>query len=58
MSHTKDYNNIQTGDEIKFILEARKLGFNAYVNTKVKCEHLVEGKFEKQGNTYIHPMFK
>lgn len=56
---TQDMNNIRTTDDIGFILNARKLGFNAYCNTKVKCNHLIKEKFrkDKQG-TYYHPIYE
>ncbi|MFC1686293.1 glycosyltransferase [Nanoarchaeota archaeon] len=48
-----------TTDEMVFIKEARKEGFKMYVYTKIKCNHLISGKFEKdsQGNLK-HPLFK
>lgn len=56
---TAEMGNIKSGDDIYFILEARKLGFNAYCNTKLKCEHLIEGKYDKdEDGVYEHPMFK
>jgi GT2 family glycosyltransferase len=52
-------NGIQTSDDVYFMEEARKKGFKIYVDTSVKCEHLFEGKFEKdeEGNL-LHPVYK
>ena len=48
-----------TGDDIFFILSARKKGFRAYCNTKTKAEHLVMGKFRKdEQGEYHHPMYE
>lgn len=54
---TQDMNNIKTGDDIYFCLEARKHRFKAYCNTRIKCEHLIKGKFKKEGNLYKHPIY-
>jgi GT2 family glycosyltransferase len=44
--------NVITGDDIYFITKAREAGFTAYCYTKIKCEHLVKGKYKKdaEGN--------
>ena len=39
-----------TGDDIYFVDKARELGYEPYCNTKVKCKHLVLGKYEKDEN--------
>jgi len=48
-----------TSDDIYFAERAEELGFEIFCNTKVKCDHLVEGKYESDafGNK-IHPAFK
>jgi GT2 family glycosyltransferase len=52
-------NTVKTTDDIGFIFNARKEGFNAYCNTKIKCNHLVEEKYvkDKEGN-FFHPGLK
>ena len=49
--------NLSTGDDIYFCTKAEEEGFEIYCDTKVKCKHLVEGKFRKdeKGNL-IHPL--
>lgn len=44
-------------DDIIFMKKVRKKGFKIYCNTKLKCEHLIKGKFrkDKDGNL-IHPI--
>lgn len=51
---TSDIGNIKTTDEIEFILKAKKLGFDSYCHTKLKCKHLIKEKL-KQGK---HPVYK
>jgi len=48
-----------TGEDAFYFHSARKEGFDLYVYTKIKCEHLLEGKYEKdsEGNL-VHPLFK
>ena len=55
---TTKFDNLPTTDDISFVLEAKKAGFESYCYTKVKCTHMLENKFEKdsQGN-YMHPGF-
>ena len=56
---TQNMNNIKTGDDIGFILNARKEGFKVYCYTKIKCEHLIKEKFRKdEQGTYHHPMYE
>ena len=47
-----------SGEDIYFITEARKRGFSSYVNTEVRCNHLIFQKFEKdsEGNL-LHPLW-
>lgn len=50
---------LNTTDDIYFILNAREQGFNPYCYTKVKCEHLVQGKFrEDKDNVYHHRIYE
>ena len=39
--------NLKAGDDIYFIIKARDFGFIPYCHTKLKCEHLVLEKYEK-----------
>ncbi len=55
---TTKQGGVKTTDDIYFDLEARKQGFKLYCNTKVKCEHLIKGKFKKEGNLYKHPIYE
>jgi len=45
-------------DDIYFIEMARELGFESYCYTKIKCEHLIKGKYKRdeKGNL-IHSSF-
>ncbi|MDD5191554.1 MAG: glycosyltransferase [Candidatus Nanoarchaeia archaeon] len=54
---TIEQGGVKTTDDIYFSLEARKQGFKAYCNTKIKCKHLIRGKFKKEGNLYKHPIY-
>ncbi len=47
-----------SGEDIYFVDEARKKGFPSFVNTSVRCNHLVMQKFEKdkEGNL-LHPLW-
>jgi len=54
---TSEQNNIKTGDEIGFLLNARKNGFQIYCNTKIKCKHLIKGKFKQEHNKFKHPLY-
>ncbi len=51
--------NTHTSDDIYFIKKASEMGFESYCFTKIKCEHLVKGKYNKdsEGNLQ-HPLFK
>jgi len=45
------------GDDIYFIDKARKEGFKAYVDPKLKCDHFLEGKFKQdEKGRLIHPL--
>lgn len=49
----------QTSDDIYFITKARENGIDAYVNTAVKCDHLVSGKYIKDSDgSFRHPVFE
>lgn len=50
---------IKKADDLVFIDEARKAGFEAFCYTKIKCEHLLKGKYslDKEGNL-VHPWAK
>ena len=54
---TSKQGGVRTTDDVYFSLEAKKHRFKAYCNTKVKCEHLIKGKFRKEGNLYKHPIY-
>ena len=45
---------LKTSDDIFFIQKAKEAGFQPYCYTKVKCEHLINGKF----NGEMHPAYK
>ena len=47
---------IKVADDISFLRDARNLGFQIFCNTKVKCDHLLAGKYnvDSDGN-FIHP---
>jgi len=46
-----------TSDDIGFIESAKKAGFKIYVDTKIKCNHLVSGKFIKDADgNLVHPL--
>jgi len=55
---TSRFGDIHTTDDIYLITKAREAGFDAYCYTKVKCEHLIKGKFRinAQGE-YEHPLY-
>jgi hypothetical protein len=44
-----------TTDDIYFFREARRNGFKAFCDTSLRCEHMIEGKFDSSG---IHPLHK
>jgi len=50
--------NLSTGDDIYFCKKAEENGFEIYCDTKIKCEHLILGKFykDKEGDLR-HPVF-
>lgn len=50
-------NNLTTGDDIYFAFKAKEAGYNLYCNTKIKCEHRTQGKFQKdKDGNLIHPL--
>ncbi|MBU0761046.1 MAG: glycosyltransferase [Nanoarchaeota archaeon] len=50
---------VSTSDDIYFFEKAREAGFEIYCYTKIKCEHLIEGKYKKDSDgNLIHPLFK
>jgi len=50
--------DINTTDDIYFMTKARESGFSSFCYTKIKCEHLVKGKYRKDSEGYyIHPMY-
>ena len=51
-------NNLSTTDDIYFFDKAHELGFECFCYTKIKCNHLTEGKYlkDKDGNL-IHPLY-
>jgi len=47
----KEYGKqLKTTDDIYFFNEARKKGFKIFCHTKLKCDHLVSGKYLQDGN--------
>lgn len=52
---TPQYRGID--DDINFCKSAREKGYKLYLDPTVKCEHLVKGKYQKDGKgNYIHPL--
>jgi len=48
--------NMMSSDDIYFIQKAREIGFEPYCYTKVKCDHLVFGKYVKDSSGSLkHP---
>ncbi|MFH1500586.1 MAG: glycosyltransferase family A protein [archaeon] len=45
----------ETSDDIYFMDKARDAGFQPFCHTKLKCEHLIFGKFEKINGELHHP---
>lgn len=44
-------------DDIYFIKKAKEEGFKVYCDTKIKCSHLLEGKFKKTADgNLLHPI--
>ena len=55
---TQNWGNVKTTDDIYFITKAREQGFESYCYTKLKCEHLLAGKFKRDARgAYIHPIY-
>jgi len=55
--NTQNMNNIKTTDDIGFIINAKKQGFQIFCNTKIKCEHLIKGKFKQEQGKFKHPLY-
>jgi len=56
---TKKHGNIHTTDDVYFITKAREAGFDAYCYTKIKCQHLIKGKFNiNEKGEYEHPLYE
>jgi len=52
-------NTVKTTDDIGFILDAEKKGFKSYCNTRIKCEHLIAEKYQKdEDGNFIHKGLK
>ncbi|MDP3027455.1 MAG: glycosyltransferase [Nanoarchaeota archaeon] len=50
--------DINTTDDVYFMTKARELGFSIFCYTKIKCEHLIKGKYRKDSEGYyIHPIY-
>ncbi len=55
---TQRFGDIHTTDDIYFITKAREQGFDSYCCTKLKCDHLLAGKFRRDAEgAYIHPIY-
>jgi len=48
----------RTSDDIFFCKGAREAGFKLYCDPSVKCEHLIYGKFRKDGGVLMHPAYE
>lgn len=46
-----------TTDDIYFCKKAREIGFKLYCDPSLQCEHLVSGKFERNGKDMTHPVY-
>lgn len=56
---TQRFGNIHTTDDVYFMTKAKEAGFDAYCYTKIKCEHLIKGKFRINARgEYEHPLYK
>ncbi|MFH0808490.1 MAG: glycosyltransferase [archaeon] len=45
-----------TTDDIYFCRKAREAGFGLYCDTSLQCEHLIGGKFKREGDELVHPL--
>ena len=45
--------SVRTTDDIGFVLEAKKAGFSSFCNTKIKCDHLVSEKYQRDKDGYL-----
>jgi len=52
-----DVSGYNTSDDIFFCKAAREAGFKLYCDPSVKCEHLIDGKFRKVGDNFVHPAY-
>jgi len=52
-----DVSGYPTSDDIFFCKKAREVGFKLYCDPTIKCEHLIEGKFKKDGDDFVHPAY-
>jgi GT2 family glycosyltransferase len=52
-----DVSGYNTSDDIFFCKRAREAGFKIYCDPSVKCEHLIFGKFRKDGDSLVHPAY-
>jgi len=53
-----DVSGYNTSDDIFFCRKAREAGFKLYCDPSIKCEHLINGKFEKKGDDFVHPAYQ
>lgn len=55
----EEYGKIKKADDLFFIEKAREFGFEPFCFAKIKCEHLLKGKYseDEEGNL-IHPWAK
>lgn len=54
---TKKWGNIKTTDDIYFMTKARDLGFIPHIDTRLRCKHLIIGKYHRNNNEYTHPIY-
>ncbi|MCK4649926.1 glycosyltransferase [Candidatus Pacearchaeota archaeon] len=47
-----------TTDDIYFCRKAREAGFKLYCDTGLQCEHLLNGKFQRNGDEWVHPLHR
>ena len=53
-----DVSGYKTSDDIFFCKKAREAGFKLYCDPSIKCEHLMYGKFKKDGDDFVHPAYQ
>lgn len=49
---------LRTGDDIYFCRKVRERGIKLYCDPSLKCKHLTEGKFRREGSAWIHPLHR